>query len=561
MSTTAPPSAEEDAVPAASPSDPAAMLPAGVRRALLRGGVLQAAAALCWLPQAGLLAWAVQIIADGGGVAALVTPAILIVLVGLARAAVEAWGGRRVFAAARGALADLRSDALDRLLARSSVDATRPLAGHAASVLGEQADSVLASLIRFDPVRLRAAVVPVAILLAVVPLSWVPALALLLAASVIPVFMALIGWRAQAASEEQMLELGGMNGFLLDRLRGLATIRGLGAVDATADRLSFQAETLRVRSMAVLRIAFLSSTVLELFSALGVAMVATFIGFHLLGMLNFGTWGDRLSLGEGLFILLLAPAFFEPLRELAAAWHDRAAGRAAMAALQALSPSGGAGAEVPASEVEPVPSSPAVALADVVFRYPGADRPVLDGLSLTLRPGEHVALMAPSGRGKSTVLALIGGLAAPDAGAIRIGGIPMRPGTAQGLRHRIAWLGPNPFIQAGTLRANVLFGRPGLTPAMADRMLSLVGLTDPGRTVGEAGAGLSGGEAARLVLARALVDPLATLVLADEPTAHLDPDTAAAVTEVLLTQCEGRTLLLATHDPALAGRLDRIVTL
>lgn len=546
----------------------ATMLPPPVRRALLRGGLLQAAASLVWLPQAGLLAWAVQIIADGGRVTDLTVPASLIAMLGLGRGALDAWGARRVFAAARGALTGLRLATLDRLLTRSPIDATRPLAGQAASAVAEQADAVLTSLIRFDPVRLRATVVPIAIMLVVLPLSWIPALALLLAASVIPLFMALIGWRAQAASEEQMLELGGMNGFLLDRLRGLATIRGLGAIDATADRLSLQAEALRARSMAVLRIAFLSSTVLELFSALGVAMVATFIGFHLLGTLTFGTWGDPLSLGEGLFILLLAPAFFEPLRDLAAAWHDRAAGRAALESLAALSPPGAAAAPpLPAtpttradSEAGPAPSAPDVVLSGVVFRYPGAAHPVLDGLSLTLRAGEHVALVAPSGAGKSTILGLVGGLAVPEAGSITIGGVPLCPETAPALRQRIAWVGPTPFIQAGTLRANVLFGRPWLTPAMADRMLSRVGLGEPTRTVGEAGAGLSGGETARLALARALVDPAATLVLADEPTAHLDPETAAVVTEVLLRQCVGRTLLLATHDPVLAERLDRIVT-
>src|SRR6478752_9630380 len=137
-----------------------------------------------------------------------------------------------------------------------------------------------------------------------------------------------------------MVAMGSMNAFLLDRLRGLATLRALDAVDATAQRLGESAQSLRTRTMAVLRIAFLSSAVLELFSALGVAMVAAYVGFHLLGTLGFGTWGRTLSLGEGLFVLLLAPAFFEPLRELSAVWHDRAAGEAALASLARLSQGG-----------------------------------------------------------------------------------------------------------------------------------------------------------------------------------------------------------------------------
>src|SRR6478752_4170039 len=133
-----------------------------------------------------------------------------------------------------------------------------------------------------------------------------------------------------------MVAMGSMNAFLLDRLRGLATLRALDAVDATAQRLGESAQSLRTRTMAVLRIAFLSSAVLELFSALGVAMVAAYVGFHLLGTLDFGTWGEQLNLGQGLFILLLAPAFFEPLRDLAAVWHDRAAGEAALNGLKQL---------------------------------------------------------------------------------------------------------------------------------------------------------------------------------------------------------------------------------
>src|SRR5690606_23377968 len=138
------------------------------------------------------------------------------------------------------------------------------------------------------------------------------------------------------ASEKQLVALGDMNGFLLDRLRGLTTIRSFHAVDQTAIQLRHNAETLRKKTMVVLRIAFLSSAVLELFAALGVAMVAVFIGFHLLGQLDFGVWGAKLTLGEGLFILLLAPAFFEPLRELSAVWHDRASGEAAIKALEEL---------------------------------------------------------------------------------------------------------------------------------------------------------------------------------------------------------------------------------
>ena len=187
-------------------------------------------------------------------------------------------------------------------------------------------------LSRYQTAMWRVRTVPLVIALAVASQSWVVALILVVAAPLIPLFMAIVGWRAKAASQAQMVELGGMNAFLLDRLRGLSTLRALGAVDATAQRLRANAESLRERSMRVLRIAFLSSAVLELFSALGVAMVAVYVGFHLLGHLPFGSWGQTLSLGQALFVLLLAPSFFDPLRELSAVWHDRASGEAALQA-------------------------------------------------------------------------------------------------------------------------------------------------------------------------------------------------------------------------------------
>ncbi len=270
---------------------------------------------------------------------------------------------------------------------------------------------VVPYLSRFVPVRIRVMLVPLAILAVVLWFSWVAALILLIAAPLIPIFMALIGWRAKAASEKQLIALGDMNGFLLDRLRGLATIRSFNAVDMTATRLRDNAETLRSKTMIVLRIAFLSSAVLELFAALGVAMVAVYIGFHLLGPLGFGAWGHKLSLAEGLFILLLAPSFFEPLRDLSAVWHDRASGEAAIDALEEL-----AKHEMPVvggiKATETVRNAPSLMLRNIRFRY-STGEDVFAHFNLDIEPGEHVALLAPSGYGKSTLLALIAGLAAP----------------------------------------------------------------------------------------------------------------------------------------------------
>ena len=525
------------------------------------GALLPVAAALLWIPQAALMAWLVDGIARGAGLSAALWPVGGIVALGVLRAATEALGTRRLFHAARGALTTLRQGAVASLAARSPLDAGRPASGAAAAALCEQAEAVLPYLLRFRAARLRATVVPPILLVAVLTQSWLAALILLVAAPLIPVFVALVGLRAKQASEAQMLEIGGMNALLLDRLRGLPTIRAYDAVDATARRLRAAAESLRARSMAVLRIAFLSSAVLELFASLGVAMVAVYVGFHLLGTLGFGAWGGTMSLGAGLFVLLLAPAFFEPLRDLAAAWHDRAAGEAAEAALRDLAAPAAlvlpdALAEGPAAAPA---AAPDLAVAGLVFRHPGAARPVFDGFALQLAAGERVALLGESGAGKSTLLALLAGLATPEAGEIRIGGERLAPGNAARLRARIAWLGQRPALFAGSLRANILLGRRDLD-AEAVRRALLPGLPLT-RPVGEDGAGLSGGEALRLGLARAIAAPEAGLILADEPTAHLDAATAAEVTTALLAAAEGRTLLLATHDPVLAARMDRVVTL
>lgn len=536
------------------------------------GSVVQGVAALAWLPQAALLAMAVQGLASGEGMAAVLWPAAGILLLGLLRAGCEAWGVRRTFGRARAQLTALRAQTAAALAAGSPLDRERAPSGLAASVLAEQAEALVPYLVRYQPARWRATVVPLFLLAAVAWFSWAAALVLLVAAPLIPIFMAIVGWRVKAASEAQMVEMGGMNAFLLDRLRGLATLRALDAVDATADRLGASAQSLRQRTMAVLRIAFLSSAVLELFSALGVALVAVYIGFHLLGSLGFGAWGQQLSLGEGLFVLLLAPAFFEPLRELSAVWHDRAAGEAALQALDDLQggalPLPGAGVAVTraATGAAGAGAAPAVTVHGLHFSWPGESTPLFDGYELRIGAGEHVALAGPSGSGKTALLSLLAGLMPATRGEIAIGGVPLTEHSAAALRQRTAWMGQRPHVFAGSVEANVALGRadigaPEVAEAMRFAALEDVAQAHPGTALGEGGSGLSGGEAVRLALARVAVHPHADLILADEPTAHLDTATAARVADALVALARGRTLIVSTHDPVLAARMDRTVNL
>lgn len=535
------------------------------------GSRVQGAAALLWLPQAALLAWAVQGLASGHGLPAVWWPAAGFVVLAALRAAIEAWAGRRTFVAARAHLSNLRAQVAASLAAGSPLDSQRAPAGLAASVIAEQAEAVVPYLVRYQPARWRVAVVPPIILVAVASQSWVAGLVLLIAAPLIPVFMVLVGLRAQAASKAQMLAVGGMNAFLLDRLRGLATLRALDAVAASADRLGDAAQSLRRRTMAVLRIAMLSSAVLELFSALGVAMVAAYIGFHLLGTLNFGAWGQQLSLGQGLFILLLAPAFFEPLRELAAVWHDNAAGQAALQALAQLAchalplPGGmvdGCGTQTGPA---PGPTAPSVVVRDLHFTHPGRAA-LFDGFNLCVAAGEHVALLGPSGAGKTVLLSLLAGLLPAGRGQIHIGGVTLSDRSVAVLRQRMGWMGQHPHVFAAAVGANIALGRSGITTARVQTAMAVARLdartqARPSAMLGEGGSGLSGGEAARLALARLAAHPQADLLLVDEPTAHLDTDTANRVSEALITLAQGKTLIVATHDPVLAARMGRVIRL
>lgn len=574
--------------------------------------LIHALSPLLWIPQAALLALGVARLQSGAGLAGVVWPAAGIAVAGLLRAWLDAWSSTRMFESARSHLSLWRERAITALSARSPLDRSRLHAGTAASVLAEQAEAILPWLTRYHGAMWRVRLMPLVILLPVAWYSWAAAAVLITAAPLIPLFMVLVGWRARAASEAQWLQMSSMNAFLLDRLRGLPTLRALGSVQATARRLRASAEDLRQRTMKVLRIAFLSSAVLELFSALGVAMVAAYVGFHVLGYLEFGAWGGRLTLGEGLFILLLAPSFFEPLRELAAVWHDRAAGVAAMDALERLTGNGlplldeatnvrpGAGgaaadslssanhdqstpdavkpasakaALVKAASVKPASTDPAspqrpapgVRLTDLGFAFPD-EKPVFQGFSLEVRPGEHMALVGGSGTGKTVLMSLLAGLLVPTAGRIEIDGQTLAPDTVRALRERMAWMGQRAHVFAAPVRDNIALGRPSVDDervrqAITTARLDTVAQAHPGISLGEGGTGLSGGEAARLALARLMAAPEADLLLADEPTAHLDSETADQVAESLVTLARGRTLIVATHDPRLAARMDRVVQL
>lgn len=432
-------------------------------------------------------------------------------------------------------------------------------AGSIAALAGEKLDLLGPFLTRYGLARGRVMVLPLVILALAFWFSWAVGVIFLVAGPLIPVFMALIGLAAKEASARQLAEIGTLNDLLVERLSALLDIRLLGAGDRVMAGFAAHAGDLRSRTVAVLRVAFLSSTVLELFAAIGVAMVAVYVGFSLLGALSFGSWGAALSPQAGMFLLLLAPDFFQPLRDLAAAWHDKAAADAVLDELAAHAANPGAPLPGRGARAAPLPGAAQVTLRGCRLPWGG----VLP--DITVAPGERVAIIGPSGSGKTSILRLMAGLTLPDHGEVWVAGQPLRAANADAWRARLGWMPQAPHFLTGSLRANLILGRTGdLDHALATAAAGdVVGRLPRGlkTRLGETGAGLSGGEARRMTLARAILSA-PDLILADEPTADLDPTTATLVTDGLLAEAaRGTTLIIATHDPVLAARMDRVIDL
>ncbi len=519
-----------------------------------RAAVLSVLAGVIWPIQAGLVALAIGGLLQGD----MPSPwgaAIGFAALGAARAMLSFWSETQAQAAAETVIVQARRAIVAAEAGRVDDNAFGG-AGGIAALAGEKLDLLAPFVIRYAPARARVMVLPLLILALAFWQSWAVGLVLVISGPLIPIFMALVGMAAKEASVRQMAEVGSLNDFLVERLSALVDIRLLGAGPLVEQSFATAAQDLRRRTTAVLSVAFLSSTVLELFAAIGVAMVAVYVGFSLLGALEFGAWGAVLSPQAGIFLLLLAPEFYQPLRDLSAAWHDKAAADAVIDELAAhaadrgtpLLGFGGAAARL---------KGPAgVSLQKC--RTP-AGRVLPD---IVIAPGERVALIGASGSGKTSALRLMAGL---DAGCVIVAGKALTDETADAWRARIGWMPQMPHFSSGSLRQNLSLGRDGdLAVALATAAVGDVVQAMPkglATRLGETGGGLSGGEARRITLARAVyANP--DVILADEPTADLDAATAQAVTEGLLAQAaRGATLVVATHDLALAAQMDRVIDL
>ncbi|MEV4432075.1 thiol reductant ABC exporter subunit CydD [Streptomyces sp. NPDC049585] len=521
-----------------------------------------AATVVLGLAGAGLVIAQAMLIADvvtgafqhGRTPADLMRPLTLLAAAALGRAAV-AWLTER---AAHRASAAVKSTLRTRLLAHAALLGPGAAPTGALTTLATRGmDALDDYFARYLPQLGLAVVVPVAVLARIGTADWLSALIIVLTLPLIPLFMALIGWATQSRMDRQWRLLSRLSGHFLDVVAGLPTLKVFGRAKAQAASIRTITADYRRATLRTLRLAFLSSFALELLSTVSVALVAVGIGMRLVN--------GELDLATGLMVLVLAPEAYLPLRQVGAQYHAAAEGLAAAdEALTLLqTPPAPAG-------TRPAPDArgAALRLQDVEVHHPGRTEPALPSTTLTVSPGETVALTGPSGSGKTTLLNVLLGLQRPTSGRVLIDDTDLASLTPSGWRDQVAWVPQRPHFFAGTVAENVMLARPGATDAQLRAALRDAGALEfvsmlPQGTdtrLGEDGAGLSAGQRQRLALARAFLADRPVLLL-DEPTAALDGTTEAAVVEAVRRLAAGRTVLLVVHRPALLAVADRVVHL
>ncbi|MET7742174.1 thiol reductant ABC exporter subunit CydD [Streptomyces sp. NPDC005385] len=487
----------------------------------------------------------------GFSAAELRSPLVLLVAVAVGRGVV-AW---LTELAAHRASAAVKSELRGRLLERAALLGPGWLSGQRTGSLVALAtrgvDALDDYFSRYLPQLGLAVVVPVAVLARIVTEDWVSAAIIVGTLPLIPLFMILIGWATRTQMDRQWRMLSRLSGHFLDVVAGLPTLKVFGRAKAQAESIRKITGEYRQATMRTLRIAFLSSFALELLATISVALVAVTIGMRLVH--------GEMDLYVGIVILVLAPEAYLPLRQVGAQYHAAAEGLAAaeeiFAVLETPAPAAGS-LRPPAGEL---------GFEGVTVRYPGRSTNAVSDVSFTVAPGETVALVGPSGVGKSTLLNVLLGFVEPTAGRVRAGGVDLSEADLAEWRSRIAWVPQRPHLYAGSIAENVRLARPdaAVRGALVDAGAAgfVDALPDGADTLlGEDGAGLSAGQRQRLALARAFLADRPLLLL-DEPTASLDGATEAEVVEAVRRLAVGRTVLLVVHRPALLAVADRVVRL
>lgn len=517
--------------------------------------------------QAALLAWALHAaIFERAAMLTLVPAIIGYFALAVARALLAVAGRHFGFRAGREVVSGVRTQLTAHLQALGPSWLAGRASGELVTRLVDGVEALEPYFARYLPQLAAAVVLPLVVLAAAFPADWVSALVLLVTAPLVPIFMVLLGEQAQRTSQRRWVTLTHLGERFFDALQGLVTLRLFGAGERERVLLVAGSEAYRRETMAVLRVAFLSSLVLEFFATLGIAVVAVLVGFRLL-------WGE-VVFARGLFVLLLAPEFYLPLRALGALRHARMDALAVagdVAELLAL-PTPQAAADFPVDIRAGARAAPPDAPLGVAFERVSFDhapgRPGLDALTLALPAGSTTLLVGESGAGKSTLLQTLLGFAVPQLGCIRINGVDLATLDREAWRRQIAWLPQRPHLFVGSVRDNLLMACPHADAHALQQAAAAAGLDEViaalpagwDTPLGENGHGLSGGQAQRIGLARALLRD-APLWLLDEPTQHLDAASADAIERTLLRSSAGRTVVWVAHRLSAAPAADAIAVM
>jgi ATP-binding cassette subfamily C protein CydD len=514
--------------------------------------------------QAHLLARVVDGTLFSGQSLAQHTPLLLMLLAALLLRAllgvVKEWAGQQASIRIRRSLRGLLLNHINRLGPAYTGDQR---SGELSSILLEQVEALDGFFARYLPQMALAAMLPLVILAFIFPVNWAAGLIFLITAPLVPLFMALVGTRAAEANRRNFAALSQLGSHFLDVVQGIVTLKLFDRSRAQVEVIEAGADEFRQRTMQVLRLAFLSSAVLEFFASISIAVVAVYLGFSFLGHLDFGYWDSPVNLYQGLFILLLAPEFYLPLRELGTHYHARQEAVAAADKLRELleaTPKAiagqGAGLDATVHQIN---------LEGAGLTYPGRQTPVFSGVNLTLQRGRIVALVGPSGAGKSSLLQVLLGFRQLSEGQVKVNQTPLDMVGSYAWLEQVAWVSQHTTLFPGSLRDNLLLAAPEasehalyLALEQANALEFVQRLPDGlDTTVGELGSGFSGGQIQRLALARAFLKDAPVLLL-DEPTANLDRDSEQLVLESLQTLCAGRLVLMLTHRRSSMLRADEV---
>jgi thiol reductant ABC exporter CydD subunit len=527
------------------------------RRFLVLSVVIGGATALLVVAQA----WLIAQVVDGAFLqhrppGALRSDLALLLAVVAGRAGL-AWAAERAAQrASASAKSELRQAAATQVAALGPAGLDRREPGQLTVLVTSGIDALDGYFSRYLPQLFLAVIVPVTVIAVVAGADWVSAVIIAVSLPLIPLFMALVGATTRDRTQVRLRSLQRLAGHFLDVVAGLPTLKVFGRAKAQARAIADVTDRYRAATMATLRLTFLSSLVLELLATVSVALVAVAVGLRLLG--------SAISFRDALFVLVLAPEAYLPLRALGANYHASADGMGAAEELfelledPLLGPAGGTTSAHGAS----------IRITGLEVSYPGRAGPSLSGTDLVVEEGEIVALTGPSGCGKSTLLAVILGLRRPSSGSVLLGGVDVSHLDLDNWRAHLAWVPQRPHLFARSVADNVRLGKPDATEVEVTLALEASGLRhvmerlpDGAHTMlGEGGYGLSAGERQRVALARAFVRD-APLLLLDEPTAGLDGETESEVLAAVRRLLVGRTVLIVAHRPALAAIADRVVEL